>query len=118
SNWGKAAEQVVGTVDPGIDMKTPPKIAVDTMPAVKFFAYAAEILKSQPPHITDQPILAQMQRIGIERGKSFDIDRLDPAVKAGLETATADAQRLMAWKVASIARIANGWSMNTDTMGV
>jgi len=28
SNWGKAAEQVVGTVDPGIDMKTPPKITV------------------------------------------------------------------------------------------
>jgi hypothetical protein len=24
----------------------------------------------------------------------------------------------MAWKVASLARIANGWSMNTDTMGV
>ena len=30
------------------------------MPAGKFFAYAAEILKLQPPHITDQPILAQM----------------------------------------------------------
>ena len=24
----------------------------------------------------------------------------------------------MAWKVASVARVANGWSMNTDTMGV
>ena len=47
-------------------MKTPPKITVDTMPASKFFAYAAEILKLQPPHITDQPILAQMRRIGIE----------------------------------------------------
>src|SRR6185436_7914587 len=28
------------------------------------------------------------------------------------------AQKLMAWKVQSLARIANGWSMNTDTMGV
>jgi hypothetical protein len=118
SQWGKAAEPVVGTVDPGVDMKTPPKITVDTMPAGKFFAYAAEILKLQPPHITDQPILAQMQRIGIERGKSFDIDKVDPAIKAGLETAPQDAQKLMAWKVASVARIANGWSMNTDTMGV
>jgi hypothetical protein len=36
--------------------------------------YAAEIPKLQPSHITDEPILAQMQRIGIERGKSFDID--------------------------------------------
>ena len=52
SNRGKAAEPVVGTVDPGVDMKTPPKITVDTMPAANFFAYAAEILKLQPPHIT------------------------------------------------------------------
>ena len=118
SNWGKTAEPVVGTVDPGIDMKTPPKITVDTMPAAKFFAYAAEILKLQPPHITDEPILAQMQRIGIERGKSFDIDKVDPAIKAGLETAPEDALKLMAWKVASLARVVNGWSMNTDTMGV
>jgi hypothetical protein len=48
-------------------MKTPPKIAVDTMPAGKFFAYAAEILKLQPLHVTDQLIVAQMQRIGIDR---------------------------------------------------
>ena len=118
SSWGKAVEPVVGTVDPGVDMKTPPKIAVDSMPAGKFFAYAAEILKSQPPHITDQPILAQMQRIGVEPGKSFDIDKVDPAIKAGLETAPEDALKLMAWKSASLARVVNGWSMNTDTMGV
>jgi hypothetical protein len=62
SQWGRATGPVVGAVDPGIDMKTPPKITVDTMPAGKFFAYAAEILKLQQPHITDQPILAQMLR--------------------------------------------------------
>jgi len=118
SGWGRSAPPVVGTVDPGVDMKTPPKVAVDAMPAGKFFAYAAEILKLQPPHITDQPILAQMQRIGIERGKSFDIDKVDPAIKAGLETAPQDGLKLMAWKVPSLARVANGWSMNTDTMGV
>ena len=116
SRWGKQPEPVVGTVDPGVDMKTPPKITVDTMPAGKFFADAAEILKLQPPHITDEPILAVMQRIGIERGKSFDIDKVDPAIKAGLQTVPADALKLMAWKVASLARVANGWVMNTDTM--
>ena len=44
---------------------------VDTMPANKFFAYAAEILKTAPPHVTDEPIIAQMRRLGIEPGKSF-----------------------------------------------
>jgi hypothetical protein len=118
SQWGKPAQAPVGRVDPSIDMKTPPKVAVDAMPAGKFFALAAEILKSQPPHITDQPILARMRRIGIEPGKSFDIDRADPAVRSALEAAPAEAQKLMAWKSSSLARVANGWSMNTDTMGV
>jgi hypothetical protein len=113
SRFGQAVEPVAGTVDSGVDMKTPPKTQVDTMPAGKFFAYAAEILKLQPPHITDEPILAQMQRIGIERGKSFDIDKLDPAIKTALETTPKDALALMAWQVSSLARVGNGWSMNT-----
>jgi hypothetical protein len=88
------------------------------MPSGKFFATAAEILKLQPPHVTDQPILAQMRRIGIEPGKSFDLDKADPAVKAGLANVPTDGQKLMAWKVATLARVVNFWSMNTDTMGV
>ena len=28
------------------------------------------------------------------------------------------AQKLMAWKAPTLARVVNGWSMNTDTMGV
>ena len=118
SGWGKPTEPVTGTVDTSVDMKTPPKIAVDTMSAEKFFAYAADLMKLQPPHLTDQPIIAQMEQIGIEPGKSFDLDKADPAIKAGLESAPQDAQALMAYKVPTLARVVNGWSMNTDTMGV
>jgi hypothetical protein len=118
SQWGKAPEPVVAKIDPSVDMKTPPKIQVDTMPADKYFAYAAELLKLQPPHITDQPIIARLKRIGFEVGKSFDVDKLDPDVQAALASAPEDAQKLMAWKVPTLARVANGWSMNTDTMGV
>jgi hypothetical protein len=88
------------------------------MPPVKYFTYAAELLKLHPPHSTDQPMIAQIKRIGIEPGKSFDFDKLDPAVKKALESAPEEAQRLMTWKMETIARVANGWSMNTDTMGV
>ena len=118
SRWGKPPEPVTATIDPTVDMKTPPMIQVDTMPADKYFAYAAELLKLHPPHITDQPIIAQMNRIGIEPGKSFDFDKLDPAVQQALMSAPEDAQQLMKWKVPTLARIVNGWSMNTDTMGV
>jgi hypothetical protein len=118
SRWGKAPEPVTVTIDPGVDMKTPPKIQVDSMPAAKYFAYAAELLKLHPPHSTDQPIIARMERIGIEPGKSFDFGKLEPAVKKSIENAPEDAQQLMSWKLATLARIVNGWSMNTDTMGV
>jgi hypothetical protein len=118
SGWGKAPAPVRGKVDPTVDNKTAPKVQVDTMPAGKFFAYAAEVMKLQPPHITDQPILAEIRRIGLEPGKSFDIEKADARVKQALEGVAEEAQRLMASKVKTIARVVNGWSMNTDTMGV
>jgi hypothetical protein len=93
-------------------------VQADGMSAGAFFSYAAELLKLHPPHITDQPIIAQMESIGIEPGKSFDFSQLGPAVQKGVAAAPAAAQQLMKWKVPSIATIVNNWSMNTDTMGV
>jgi hypothetical protein len=118
SEWGKTPTPIEDKIDPSADVKTPPKTLVDTMPASKFFARAAELLKLHPPHITDQPIIAQMRRIGIEPGKSFDITKLDPAIQKALETVPEEAQQLLKWKLPTLARVANGWSMNTDTMGV
>jgi hypothetical protein len=118
SEWVKPAKPVEAKIDPTVDMKTPPKTQADTMPAAKYFAYAAELLNLHPPHITDEPIIAQMKRIGIEPGKSFDFDKLDAAVKKALQTVPEDAQQLMAWKLPTVARVANGWSMSTDTVGV
>jgi len=118
SEWGKTATPPTVKIDPTVDMKTPPKVQVDTMPADKFFAYASELLKLHPPHITDEPIIAQLKRIGFEVGQSFDFANLDPTVRKALASAPEEAQKLMAWKVPSLSRVVNGWSMNTDTMGV
>ena len=118
SQWGKTPEPVAFRPDPTVDMTTPPKLQVDRMPAGEFFAYAAELLKLHPPHLTDQPIIAQLTKIGIEPGKSFDMSKVDPVIQRGLDDARHDAQMLMAWKVRSLARVVNGWSMNTDTTGV
>jgi hypothetical protein len=118
SQWDKTPVPATATIDTMVDMKTPPKVQVDTMPAGKFFAYAVDLLKINPPHLTDQPMVAQLKKIGIEVGKSFDLSKVDAAIRNGLETAPEDAQQLMKWKLPSLARVANGWSMNTDTMGV
>jgi hypothetical protein len=118
SDFGKPPKPVEFKLDPSVDMKTPPKVQVDTMAGGKYFAYAAELLKLHPPHVTDEPIIARMKKIGIEVGKSFDISKLDPAVQKAVEGAPQDGQKLMAWKLPTLARVANGWSMNTDTVGV
>ena len=118
SEWGRTPRPVEVKTDASVDMKTPPKIQVDTMPGDKYFAYAAELLKVNRPHLTDEAIIARMKRIGIEPGKSFDIGKVTPAVRTALEAAPASAQKLMEWKMPTLARVANHWSMNTDTMGV
>ncbi len=118
SRWGKPPVLPEAPIDLSVDMKTPPKVQVDSMSGDKFFTYAAELLKVIPPHITDQPMIAQLKKIGFEPGKSYDVQMLNPAIRDALANAPHDAQQLMAWKVASLARVVNGWSMNTDTMGV
>lgn len=118
SEWGKSSMPLTVQIDPSVDMKTPPKTQVDTMPAGRYFAYAAELLKVNPPHLTDQPIIARMKRIGIEVGKSFDMSKAEAGVMKALVDAPSAGQQLMAWKLATLARVVNHWSMNTDTMGV
>jgi hypothetical protein len=118
AQWGKAPSPPVARIDPSIDMKTPPKTQIDTMPGDKYFALAAELLKLHPPHITDQPILAQMERIGIVPGEAFDFNALDPVVRQAIMQAPAGAQKLMTEFLPLVATVVNGWQTNLSTMGV
>ena len=102
SEWGRTPRPAEVRTDPSVDLKTPPKAQSETMPGDKFFAYAAELLKVNQPHLTDQPIVARMKKIGIEPGKSLEIDKVSPAVRAALEAAPASAQKLMQWKLPTL----------------
>jgi hypothetical protein len=118
SQWGKAPQPVAAVIDPSVDMRTPPLLQVNNMPAAAYFKYAAEIMRLNPPHDTDWSIIARLKRIGIEPGRSFDYDKLDPGIQQALAKAAADAHGYMMAKVPTLARVVNGWQMNTDTMGV
>lgn len=115
ADWGKTPRKIEQKIDPSVDTKTEPLQQINQMPALDYFKYGAELMKQQPPHITDWSILARMKRIGLEPGKSFDnskvgVDVLSKGAAAGL--------KLMQDKGPTIARVTNGWQMNTDTMGV
>jgi hypothetical protein len=118
SQWGRPAAPQPFTPDPTIDMKTEPKTTVDTMAGDRFFALAAELLKLHPPRTTDQPIIDRLARIGFEVGKSFDASKAGPAVQKAVASAPREGLRIMQMKMPTMARVQNGWSLNTDTMGV
>lgn len=118
SRWGKSVEPAAFAPDATVDMKTPPLTQVNTMAAKRYFAYAAELLKVNPPQITDWSMLARLERIGIRPGQPFDLSKAPAAVQAGLTRAPAVALRHMQEKARTLAKVVNGWQMNTDTMGV
>ncbi len=118
SRWGKSFEPVAVKIDSSVDMKTPPAEQVNSMPAAKFFAYAAELMKVNPPHVTDWSQVERLKRIGLEAGRSFDFDKADPNVKRALEMATSQGLATMKQKAPTLAPVVNGWQMNISTMGV
>jgi len=85
------------------------------MPAVDYFKYGAELMKLHPPHRTDWSVIARMKRIGLEPGKSLDAGKVSADVLANGASA---GLKYMQEKVPTLAPVANGWQMNTNTMGV
>lgn len=117
SKWGQTVPQPTFSPDPTVDTTTPPKKQVDTMAGKEFFTRGAELMKVEPPHNTDQPILARMARLGFEVGESFDFDAASPVVQSALKDAPVTAQKLMAWKSPRISNVVNQWSMDVETVG-
>jgi hypothetical protein len=119
SQWGQAAQPATAvTVDPTVDMTTPPLLQLSGMSGQDFFRYAADLMTVNPPHITDQPIVARMTRLGITAGEPFDPATVDSVVQTALAQAPAQGLQEMNDTLPTIARVVNGWSMNTDSVGV
>jgi hypothetical protein len=118
SQWGSKPATITSKIHSDWDMKTPPLEQVNKMDAATYFAYASELMKLHPPHVTDWSIVCRMNRIGIEPGTSFDASKLDPKIKQAIERGTTDELKSMVALLPSLGREANGWRMNTDTMGV
>jgi len=118
SQWGRERLPLNGSIDPTVDMVTPPLEQLKKMPPLRFFSYAAELLKVNLPHFTDQPIIARMKRLGFAVGRSFDTEKADPAIRRALEQGAADGFKAMQAAGPAMGRSVNGWRINTQTIGV
>jgi hypothetical protein len=99
-------------------METPPLEQVNGLSGRDYFGLAAELLKLHPPHVTDWSTLARVRRIGLRPGQSFDYPALDPEVRQAVDQAPAGGLELMRTSIPRLTKIANGWQMNTDSIGV
>jgi hypothetical protein len=118
SRRGQAPALVEAHPDPSVDMQTPPLELVNALSARDYFGLAAELLHAHPPHVTDWSTIARLGRLGLRPGERFDYDALDPATRGALDEAPAAALALLRQTLPRVAKVVNGWQMNTDTMGV
>jgi hypothetical protein len=117
SAFGKPYAPPRGKVDPGIDMKTPPMITVDSMNGQAFFTEMTEALKKNPPHVHDQAIVARMRRIGLTPGRSLDFNSLPFVVQQALSDAPATGLAAIRKRVETLGTKTNGWTMMTGAIG-
>jgi hypothetical protein len=115
SQWGREPQVVTVTIDPSVDMQTPPVEQVKKMTPDAYFSYAADLLTLNGPHLVDQPQLARMKRLGIEAGRSFDVAKVEPVIRQALQMAPTFGQSALIAEWPKVGRTANGWVMNTDS---
>jgi hypothetical protein len=114
-SYGKPYTPPPGKVDPTIDMKTPVRDQVNAMDTAAYFNLLAALMKDNPPAPADAPIVAKMAKLGIEPGKRFEFDKLDPAMQQALKDVPRQGfEKIMAhFKVAG--EDINGWVFTTKT---
>ncbi|MGD9956502.1 MAG: DUF1254 domain-containing protein [Candidatus Nanopelagicales bacterium] len=117
SAWPGSAPEVVGTVDPDVDMVTPPLTQVFDLDAPAFFAEATGLLAQYPSRLFDQTILMRLQQVGIVEGEVLDVAALDPDVQAALAAAVPAAQARITARQKSLGIEANGWRITFENMG-
>ncbi len=112
---GKPVEHVV---DAGCDLSTEPPQTVNSMSAVDFFSYAANLLTTNPPHGSDFDQLARIANLGIAAGRAFDADGFSAEQRAEIDAGYAAAQHDMRAALPTLGASVNGWITFTETMGV
>jgi hypothetical protein len=117
SAYGKPYVPPVATLDPSVDMKTPPVQQLERMTASEYFTALARLLTANPPPASDAPMLASLARIGIVPGQPFDSARLDPITARGVSGAVTAGLRRIQADARQVGTAANGWRIPSPILG-
>lgn len=114
--YGKDYTPPRGTHDPSIDMTAPPD-QVDAMDAVTFFETFATLMRKNPPHENDAPMVDRLARLGIVPGEGFEFSSAPAEVQAALNEAASQALPLIKQAFLNSGVSANGWRTNLTSIG-
>lgn len=105
------------SVDPAVDMRTPPMTAVDNLGGEAFFTAMLEALRKNPPHVHDQAVVARLRRLGLEPGRDLDFRALPEPVQQALKDAPPAGLAVIRRRAEHPGPAANGWSILTGAVG-
>jgi len=108
---------VTGNVNPNVNTQTPPADQIATMDAATFWGIFTDVVRNNPPHANDYPMLDRLRRIGLGGGQAPAYNRLDPAVQQALAQAGPEAGRRIADYVAGLGDGYNGWNTVSEGIG-
>ncbi|WP_433733246.1 DUF1254 domain-containing protein [Nocardia sp. CA-129566] len=109
SQFGKQYTAPKTAIDPAWDVQTAPVEQIEKMSPQQYFGLFAELMKVNPPHDNDSPMLQRMARIGIEAGRSFSLAAAPPEARQALEAAPATTLGAIKSSVTKSAVPQNGW---------
>jgi hypothetical protein len=115
SSYGKPYTPPAGTVDPNIDMKTPPREQVNALDIAAYFNLMAQSMKDNPPAADDAPIVARMAKIGIQPGQPFDLSKLSPEAQQALKAVPKAAVGKIMGYFKDAGKAEDGWLFFTKT---
>jgi hypothetical protein len=112
SGWGKPYTYKAPPVDPnpGFSMTAAPQAVILGMDTSEYFNRMAKLMGSDaPPAQEDAPILERMAKIGIVPGKTFEMDKLNPAVQAALKDLPQTALKSIEANKDAMGKVVDGW---------
>ena len=111
SKWGTDYKPPTDVpIKPEVDMSSTIPEQVMAMSVEEFFNRLAMLLADNPPHKADDPIVAQMEKLGIKPGVEFKLSR-NPLIRSAIKVGyIAGWKELESWKDKMGDNI-NGWML-------
>jgi hypothetical protein len=112
SSWGKEYLAPPGKVDPSVDMKRSVRANVNALDGPAYFSLMAELMKNNPPTAEDAPIVAEMAKIGLVAGQSFNVNTLEPHIAVAINAAPKTGWEKIEAYTARSGVVKQGWLIN------